>query len=103
MDGCRRNGEMPESKAWRMGQLLQTWSRHESLSIPGQIHHDPAAPVAMQEAQAAQRGIEALPRRVLLSTDGTHPLASTSAGPSVGEGMMFSPRAGCARCACPVR
>jgi hypothetical protein len=47
---------MPESKAWRMGQLLQTWSRLESLSIPGQIHHDPAAPVAMQEAQAARSG-----------------------------------------------
>src|SRR5258708_14703055 len=97
MDGRRRTGEMPKSEAGRMGQLLQAWSRHESLSIPGQIHHDPAAPVARQEAQAAEREIEALSRRVFLSTDGTHPLAPTSAEPSVGEGMMFSPRAGCAR------
>jgi RNA-directed DNA polymerase len=33
-----------------MDQLLQAWSCHESLSIPRQIHHDPAAPVARQEA-----------------------------------------------------
>ncbi len=57
MDGCRRNGEMPESEAGRLDQLFQTWSCHESLSVPGQIHHNPAAPVAMQEAQAERRGL----------------------------------------------
>src|SRR5665213_2811472 len=100
MDGCRRHGEMSESKAGWMDQLLQAWSCHEGLSVPRQIHYDPAAPVARQEAQAEQRETEALSRRVLLSTDGTHLPAKASAEPSMGEGMMFGPRAGCARCAC---
>ena len=50
------SGEMSEPKARRMGQLLQARTRHESLPVPGQIHHCPATPVAVQEAQAERRG-----------------------------------------------
>jgi hypothetical protein len=76
-----------------LNQKLAGWANYFKLGpvtkayrFLDKLHHDPAAPVAMREAQAAERGIEALPRRVLLSTDGTHTPATTSAEPSVGKG-----------------
>jgi hypothetical protein len=56
MDGCRRNGEMPESKAGWVGQLLQTWSRHESLPVPGQTTPRPGCAGGYARSTSSRAG-----------------------------------------------
>src|SRR6516225_4396107 len=86
-----------------MGQLLQCWHHHQSVSRARQLHCRAVTPVAPIQAQSqTTQGrelstlapVRALPARTA-DTAWTRPV--------VGEGVMSCPRAGCGKSACPVR
>ena len=92
-----------EPLAARMGELLP--SRHRQQSVPGarQLHSDAVAPVVAFQAQS-----QAAQRRDLSTLASLRALRARApdrarARAAVGEGVRSCPRAGCGRSASPVR
>ena len=62
--GGRKFGDADQCQADRLGQLLLVGSSQQGLPYDRVVHETSAAPVVMHEAQSAERGLEAIPRRV---------------------------------------
>ena len=92
-----------ESRATRLGELLQCRHRHSGVSGARPLPSPAVAPMVAGQVQGQRtqgRGLSTLaPLRALpaRTSDCTRPR------PGVGEGVMSCPRAGCGRSACPVR
>ena len=55
-----------ESETWRVGQLLQPWSKgYTCIPIPRQVHHKPASPMVLQKHQTAWQGFTHYPDEYL--------------------------------------
>src|SRR5260370_1840425 len=95
-------GGQGEPHAARMGELLPSRHRQQSVSGTGQLHSDAVAPVVAVQAthQAAKGGERSslASLRVLWART----LEPAWARRAVGEGVKFCPRAGCGKSACPV-
>ena len=92
-----------ESHATRLGQLLQCWHRQQGVSGARQLHRCAVAPVVAHQAQGqATQGRDLSTPAPLRALRARTPMPAW-ARRAVGEGVMFCPRAGCGRSACPVR
>ena len=98
-----RAGGQVEPHATRMGELLPSRHRHQSVSGDRQLHRCAVAPVVAHQAQnqATQgRDLSTLaPLRALRARTPEQAWARRA----VGEGVKSCPRAGCGRSASPVR
>ena len=96
-------GGAVESRVARLGELLQCRHDPRRVSSARQLHRGAVTSVAAAQAQA-----QATPGRELSTLAPVRVLRTRTpdaawARPVVGEGVMFCPRAGCGRSACPVR
>ena len=98
-----RAGGQVEPHAARMGELLRSRHRHQSVPGDRQLHRCAVAPVVAHQAQgqATQgRDLSTLaPLRALRARTPDRAWARRA----VGEGVRSCPRAGCGKSACPVR
>ena len=97
-----RAGGQVEPHAARMGELLPSRNRHQSVSGDRQLHRCAVAPVVAHQAQSqATQGRDLstpAPLRALRARTPDRAWARRA----VGEGVKSCPRAGCGRSACPV-
>ena len=98
-----RAGGQVEPHAARMGELLPSRHRQQSVSGARQLHRCAVAPVVAHQAQSqATQGRDLstpAPVRALRARTPDRAWARRA----VGEGVKSCPRAGCGRSACPVR
>ena len=96
-------GGRVEPHAVRMGELLP--SRHRQQSVPGarQLHRCAVAPVVAFQAQSQAAQGRDLSTPAPLRALRARPPVPAWARRAVGEGVMSCPRAGCGQSACPVR
>ena len=95
--------EQVEPHAARMGELLRSRHRHQSVSGARQLHRCAVAPVVALQAQG-----QATQGRDLSTLAPLRALRARTSEPAwarraVGEGVKSCPRAGCGKSACPVR
>ena len=98
-----RAGGQVEPHATRMGELLRSRHRHQSVPGDRQLHRCAVAPVVAHQAQG-----QATQGRDLSTLAPLRALRARTPEPAwarraVGEGVKSCPRAGCGRSACPVR
>src|SRR5207253_2379952 len=99
----RRTSREAQPKVEWLGQLLLYGSCGPSLRAGDETHPSSAAPVAVSQAQGAERGVCTLPQCLSARPTGPGPVECDAAPPAVGEGMSSCPRAGCGKPARPVR
>ena len=96
-------GGRVESRATRMGKLLPSRNRQQSVPGARQLHSGAVAPVVARQAQGqATQGRDVSTPAPLRALRARTP-ESAWARHAVDEGVKFCPRAGCGRSACPVR
>ena len=89
--------------ATRMGELLRSRRRHQSVPGDRQLHRYAVAPVVAHQAQGqAMQGRDLSTLAPLWALRARTPNRAW-ARRAVGEGVKSCPRAGCGKSACPVR
>ena len=97
-----RAGGQVEPHAARMGELLRSRHRHQSVPGDRQLHRDAVAPVVAHQAQGqATQGRDLSTLAPLWALRARTPNRAW-ARRAVGEGVKSCPRAGCGKSACPV-
>src|ERR1700692_1628439 len=96
-------GGAVESRAARLGELLQGRHDPRRLSRARQLHSGAVTSVAAAQAQAQAKAGRGLSPLAPVRAHWTRTPGATWSRPLVSEGVMFCPRAGCGRSASPVR
>src|SRR5438093_576054 len=91
------------NRTLRMGELLPSRYRQQSVSGDRQLHDDAAEPVVAPQAQGQTQRVRALSSLAPLRDHGSRASISLGARRVVGEGVKSCPRAGCGKSARPVR
>ena len=98
-----RDGAEVKPHATRMGELLRSGRRHQSVPGDRQLHRYAVAPVVAHQAQGqAMQGRDLSTLAPLWALRARTPNRAW-ARRAVGEGVKSCPRAGCGKSACPVR
>src|SRR5271165_2405789 len=109
-DGDLRNvardhtdGGAVESRAARLGELLQSRYDPQRLSRARSVHGCAVTSVAATQAQAQAQTGRGLSTLAPVRAFWARPSNTAWPRPVMGDGVMFCPRAGCGRSASPVR